>query len=177
MPVALGVDYWLRKRLWGCYFRHAVDFRQYVDIYCTHYNPPVVWSTPHQRQNSMKTIRRKSGFTLVEIMIVVAIIGMLATIAIPNFVRSRGAAQQKACISNLYQINGAVNTWATELNKGPGQAVTYSDIAPYLQNAVVCPGGGTTFEDSYSLTTVDALPTCQRQPQSHKLPPLPGNTQ
>jgi len=125
----------------------------------------------------MKTARHIRGFTLVEIMIVVAIIGMLATIAIPNFVRSRGAAQQKACISNLYQINGAINTWATELNKGPGQAVTFNDIAPYLQNAVVCPAGGTSFDDSYSITTVDALPTCQRQPQSHKLPPLPASTQ
>jgi prepilin-type N-terminal cleavage/methylation domain-containing protein len=113
---------------------------------------------------------QKGGFTLVEIMIVVAIIGMLATVAIPSFVKARNTAHQKACINNLFQINGAINTWATEMNKGPGQAVTFNDISGYLQNLVACPAGGTTFEDSYSITTVDAPPTCQRIPDSHKLP-------
>lgn len=122
----------------------------------------------------MKRRTNRGGFTLVEIMIVVAIIGMLATIAIPNFVKARNNAQQKACINNLYQINGAIASWAMEMNKGPGQSVSYNDIASYLQNAVVCPAGGTTFEDSYTLSTVDAQPTCQRQPATHKLPPLPA---
>ncbi len=122
----------------------------------------------------MKPRAKNAGFTLVEIMIVVAIIGMLAAIALPNFVKARNTAQQKACINNLYQLNGAITTWATEMNKGPGSTVTYNDIASYLQNSVVCPGGGSTFEDSYSLTTVDAQPTCQKQPATHKLPPLPG---
>ncbi len=54
----------------------------------------------------------KSGFTLVEIMIVVAIIGLLAAIAIPNFVRARTTAQQNACINNLRQIDSA---------NGPGE--------------------------------------------------------
>ena len=55
---------------------------------------------------------RAGGFTLVEIMIVVAIIGLLATIAIPNFVRARLKAQQSACINNLRQLDGAKQTWA-----------------------------------------------------------------
>ena len=62
---------------------------------------------------------RATGFTLVEIMIVVAIIGLLATIAIPNFVRARLKAQQSACINNLRQIEGAKQTWALENRASP----------------------------------------------------------
>jgi prepilin-type N-terminal cleavage/methylation domain-containing protein len=110
------------------------------------------------------------GFTLVEIMIVVAIIGMLATLAIPNFVKSREQAHKVSCISNLQHIDGAIQMWAMENKKDPDQAVTYSDIGSYLRNTVACPAGGTTFADSYELTTVDAKPTCLRKPNSHKLP-------
>jgi len=116
------------------------------------------------------------GFTLVEIMIVVTIIGILATIAVPNFVQARKQAQQKACISNLQQIDGAIQRWALDLNKAEGQPVTYSDISSYLKNAVICPAGGTTFEDSYTITTVDAPAACQRAPTGrypHVLPQTP----
>lgn len=119
----------------------------------------------------MKTKKlRNGGFTLVEIMIVVAIIGLLATIAIPNFVKARTTAQMNACISNLRQIDGAIQQWALDMKKDAGQAVTFSDISGYLKNSVTCPSGGTTFDDSYSITTVDAQPVCQRQPGTHKLP-------
>jgi len=112
---------------------------------------------------------RKGGFTLVEIMIVVAIIGMLASIAIPNFVKARTTAQMNACISNLRQIDGAIQQWALDTKQGDTATVTAADILPYLKSQVVCPSGGKTFADSYSVTTVQAKPTCLQKPATHKI--------
>ena len=105
-----------------------------------------------------------------EIMIVVAIIGLLATIAIPNFVKARTTAQMNACINNLRQISGAVQTWALETKQADNAQVQYTDISGYMKNAVVCPAGGKTFADSYQLGTVQDNPTCLRRPETHKLP-------
>ena len=110
-----------------------------------------------------------SGFTLVEIMIVVAIISLLAAVAIPNYVQARERAYTATCINNLQQIDGAVQRWSLDMKKDDQQPVTYSDIRGYLKNAVVCPSGGTSFENSYTLTTVGAPPLCQRKPTTHKL--------
>ena len=118
----------------------------------------------------MKTVH-KAGFTLVEIMIVVAIIGLLAAIAVPNFVKARTTAQMNACINNLRQIDGAIQQWALEQKKDASATVNYTDIAEYLKNSVVCPSGGTTPDDSYTITTVSAVPTCKKVPLTHKLPP------
>ena len=120
----------------------------------------------------MKNIRsHKRGFTLVEIMIVVAIIGLLASIAIPNYAQSRGAAQKNVCISNLQQIEGAIQRWSLDMHKDEGHPVAYNDIRSYLRHSVVCPSGGTTFEDSYTITAVDTPPVCQKKPTTHLLPP------
>ena len=111
----------------------------------------------------MKTKTSCAGaFTLVEIMIVIAIIGLLAGIAIPNFLKARTVAQANTCINHLRQIDSAIQEWALETKKGEQQIVQYSDISSYLKGAVVCPAGGTAFSDSYSITTTSEKPTCKR---------------
>ena len=118
---------------------------------------------------------RKSGFTLVEIMIVVAIIGLLASIAIPNFVRARTSAQANACINNLRQIDGAKQQWALETKAGAAASPVITDIQPYLGRgtngtAPLCPADSAkTFATSYTMGNVQTAPVCLILPLTHLL--------
>jgi prepilin-type N-terminal cleavage/methylation domain-containing protein len=110
---------------------------------------------------------RKSGFTLVEIMIVVAIIGLLAAIAIPNFVKARESSQKNACIANLKQIEGAKSNWCMEKKKSLTDTPTSTDLYgtdKYIRQAPECPGGGT-----YGIEQVDQEPTCTLSAEGHDL--------
>ena len=112
----------------------------------------------------------RTAFTLVEIMIVVAIIGLLVAIAIPNFVRVRARSHMNACIDNMRQIDGAAQEWALELKKAPDATVAFTDVRDFLRGPLVCPAGGTAFSDSYTVTTVTNKPTCQKVTADHILP-------
>ena len=108
-------------------------------------------------------------FTLVEIMIVVAIIGLLAAIAIPSFVRARTTSQKNACINNLRQIDGAKEQWALETNQAPSASPGVNEITPYLKSMTkcVCPAdSGKSFATSYTPGAMTTAPVCKINPSN-----------
>src|SRR6185369_10205412 len=104
--------------------------------------------------------KRQGGFTLVEIMIVVAIIALLAAIAVPNFLRSRKRSQATQVLEDLRQIDSAVDQWAIENNKAGGTAVTWADVQKYIKNGtrLYTSGGKDILGNAFTISAVDTAP-------------------
>jgi prepilin-type N-terminal cleavage/methylation domain-containing protein len=110
----------------------------------------------------MKTRFSKSnrrGFTLVEIMIVVAIIALLASIAVPNFLRARKRSQATRILEDLRVLDSATDEYAIENNKTGGMNPTFTDLKAYLKTgSVLYSTGADLFGNSYGPFTVDTVP-------------------
>lgn len=100
--------------------------------------------------------RRQRGFTLVEIMIVVLIIGILLAVAVPSFMNARERSRAQACRSNLRQIQAAKEQWAMANNAGQTAEPTQAQLSPeFIQTWPTCPSGG-----NYTIGNMGTNPTC-----------------
>ena len=96
------------------------------------------------------------GYTLIEILIVVMIIGILLAIAVPSFMNARERSRANACRANLRQIQAAKEQWAMANNQGPTATPAWDDLVPnFIQQQPVCPSGGT-----YTIGNLSTNPTC-----------------
>ena len=101
----------------------------------------------------------RKGFTLVEIMIVVAIIALLAAIAVPGFLRSRKRSQASRILNDLRMIDSAVDQYAIETNRKTGDSVAVADWTNYVKkNSLLYNNASSLFGSTYGPQTVDSLP-------------------
>ena len=106
-----------------------------------------------------KVNKRRGGFTLVEIMIVVAIIALLAAIAVPGFLRARKRSQASRILNDLRMIDAAVDQYAIETNRSTGNVVNTADWTNYLKKGSSLYNTGTSLLGSaYGTQTVDTIP-------------------
>ncbi len=104
----------------------------------------------------MNRFKKNKGFTLVEIMIVVLIIGILLAIAVPNFVRARETSRTRTCIANLRQMDAAKEQYAMEARLAAGAATAWANLVPdYVKKQPTCPSGGT-----YTIAVIGTDPSC-----------------
>jgi prepilin-type N-terminal cleavage/methylation domain-containing protein len=109
--------------------------------------------------NTVITLRKTRGFTLVEIMIVVAIIALLASIAVPNFLRARKRSQATRILEDLRMLDGACDQYAIETNKLSGMNPLMADLKNYLKTgSTLYSTGKDIFGVSYGPFTVDSIP-------------------
>jgi prepilin-type N-terminal cleavage/methylation domain-containing protein len=139
-----------------------------------------IWNTPSERRcetrsrealKSMRRFSRRSGFTLIEVVIVVMILVIILEISVPSFLRARQTAHRNTCVGTLKQIDQAKEEWAMDNGAPQGAAVLMSDIGGvYIRSPAtgpICPGGG-----SYTVNPVGTDPTCNLSPAPtlHVLP-------
>jgi prepilin-type N-terminal cleavage/methylation domain-containing protein len=109
--------------------------------------------------------KSRGGFTLVEIMVVVAIIAMLAAIAVPNFLRARKRSQATRILEDLRMIDSAIDQYAIETNKTSGAACSWTDVQSYLKkNSTLYSSNhldllGNTFGVTFSVDTIPVVPS------------------
>jgi prepilin-type N-terminal cleavage/methylation domain-containing protein len=106
-----------------------------------------------------KLSNRRGGFTLVEIMIVVAIIALLAAIAVPGFLRARKRSQASRILNDLRMIDAAVDQYAIETNRSTGNTVGIADWTNYLKKgSSLYNSGASLLGTAYGVQTVDTIP-------------------
>ena len=108
-----------------------------------------------------KLNKTRGGFTLVEIMIVVAIIAMLAAIAVPNFLRARKRSQATRVLEDLRMIDAAIDQYAIETNKVSGDTVAWADVKAYLKtgSTLYTSSGKDMLGHNFLIPKVDTIPT------------------